>query len=155
MYELLKFAHILAMFTAASLFVGGEAYCFHVEGSRDVRAIRRVYQAAQKLDGIAIPIVILGLILGIITAINGNLDLTQTWLILAYVLFAGLMAMGIAYWGPRSKKILEAAEASPDDAMNPELTSLLTRTPVRRAIVVFDLGLWVAIIFVMVTKPFS
>ena len=67
--------------------------------------------------------VILGLILGIITAINGNLDLTQNWLIIAYVLYVAIMALGIGYWTPRSKKVLAAAEASPDDQMSPELAS--------------------------------
>lgn len=154
MYEFLKFLHILSMFAAVSLFVGGEFYLSSIERSRDVRAIRRGYQAGKRLDGIAVGAVLLGLVLGIVTAINGNLDLTQTWLILAYVLFAGIMAMGIAYWTPRSKKVLEAAEASPEEAPSPELAALLDR-PIDRPMMILDLALWVGIIFVMVIKPLS
>jgi len=153
MYEILKFFHILLMFTAVTMFVGGEFYAMHIERSGDVRAIRRMYEAAKTLDMVGVVTVILGLILGIITAINGNLDLTQTWLIIAYVLYVAIMALGIGYWTPRSKKVLAAAEASPDDAMSPELAGLL-KTP-GLALIVFDLLLWVGIIFVMVIKPFS
>ncbi|MEX2458810.1 MAG: DUF2269 family protein [Actinomycetota bacterium] len=154
MYEFLKFLHILAMFLAVSLFVGGQFYLRALERSRDVRAIRRGFQAGKTLDGVGIAAVLLGLVLGIVTAINGNLDLTQTWLILAYVLFLAIMAMGIAYWTPRSKRILEAAEASPEDAPSPALVALLER-PVDRSMMVLDLLLWAGIIFVMVIKPFS
>jgi uncharacterized membrane protein len=150
----LKFLHILSMFTAVTMFVGGEFYLSSMERSRDVRAIRRGYQAGKKLDGIGVAAAILGLVLGIVTAIAGELDLTQTWLILAYVIFAAIMAMGIAYWTPRSKRILEAAEASPDDAPSPQLDALINRSA-DKTMTVIDILLWVSIIFVMVVKPFS
>jgi uncharacterized membrane protein len=153
-YEYLKFLHILAMFTAVSLFVGGEFYLSSIGRSRDVRAIRRGYEAGKTLDTVGIVAAILGLVFGIITALNGHLDLTQTWLILAYVLFAAIMAMGMAYWTPRSKRILEAAEASPEDAPSPALQALLER-PSDRVWMIVDLALWAGIIFVMVIKPFS
>jgi uncharacterized membrane protein len=150
----LKFLHILSMFTAVSMFVGGEFYLSSMERSGDVRAIRRAYQAGKKLDGIGVAAAILGAVLGIVTALAGELDLTQTWLILAYVLFVAIMAMGIAYWTPRSKRVLAAAEASPDDAPSPELSAVINR-PADKGFVVLDLFLWAGIIFVMVIKPFS
>ena len=116
MYEILKFLHVLAMFTAVSLFVGGEWYLTSLERGGDVRAIRAGYRAAQKIDGLGVAAVLLGVALGFITALNGHLDLTQTWLLTAYGMFVTKMVLGFAYWTPRSKRILEAAEASPDEA---------------------------------------
>ncbi|MCA1727055.1 MAG: DUF2269 domain-containing protein [Actinobacteria bacterium] len=154
MYEILKFLHVVLMFTAASIFVGGEFYTLLVEGTRDPVAIRRVYQAGKRLDRLAIPAMLLGGVFGLITAINGNLDLTQTWLILGYAGFLSLVGVGIGYWTPRAKRILQAAEASPDREASPELTALLGRQGDKVPMVI-DLAIWVGIIFVMVTKPFS
>ena len=154
MYEILKFGHVLCMFTAATIFVGGEFYGFGIERSRDVPGIRRYYTVEKRLEPVAIGIVILGGILGLITALNGHLDLTQTWLVMGYGFFLALMLTGIIFWGPRSTAILEAAQASPDDAPSAELEAVLTRRhdPI---VIVFDGFLWVGVLFTMVTKPFS
>lgn len=151
MYEFLKFLHILSMFTAVSLFVGGEWYLSSLERTGDVRAIRAGYRAGKKLDGFGVAAVVLGAVLGIVAALNGNLDLTQTWLLTAYGIFVAIM---VTYWTPRSKRILEAAEASPDDAPNPALAARINQ-PKDKVMLVLDLALWVGIIFVMVIKPFS
>lgn len=154
MFEILKFAHILSMFTAVAAFVGGEMYLQHVSGSRDVRAIRRVYEAGKRNDGIGIAGFLAGIVFGILTALNGDLSLTDGWLLTAYGFVVAILAMGIGYWTPRAKKILAAAEASPDDGPSVELIALLTR-PVDRVLLAFDLLLWAGVIFVMVVKPFS
>ena len=154
MYTTLKFLHVLSMFTAVSIFVGGELYGASIERSHDVPGIRRFYRSEKKLIPKAIAIVILGGALGLITAIKGHLDLTQTWLILGYSFFVALMLLGILYWGPRSKRILAAAEASGDEGPSPELAALLDR-PRDRAFSVLDLALYAGVIFVMITKPFS
>jgi uncharacterized membrane protein len=154
MYEILKFLHVLAMFTATTIFVGNGYLLAVICRSRDVVAIRQSVKASLKLNPVGGAAVTIGVILGFITALNGNLDLTQTWLILGYVLTAGVFAMGLGYWTPKSKALLEAAEASPVEEPTAELSQRLVRlgNPV---ILVFDTLLWASIIFVMVTKPFS
>ncbi len=154
MYEILKFLHIVLMFTAVSLLVGGEFYLSSMKASGDVRAIRAGYRAGKKLDGIGVAALLLGAGFGVIAALNGSLDLTQNWLLTAYGIFVAIMVMGIAYWTPRSKRILEAAEASPDDTASPALAALINQ-PKDRLALVLDLALWAGIIFVMVVKPFS
>jgi uncharacterized membrane protein len=154
MYSTLKFLHVLSMFTAVSIFVGGELYGASIERSRDVRAIRGFYRSEKKLEPIAIGIVVLGAVLGLITAIKGHLDLTQTWLILGYVLFVTIMVFGMVYWGPRAKRILAAAEASGDEGPSPELAALIDQ-PKDRWFSVLDLALYATVILVMVKKPFS
>ncbi len=152
--EYLKFLHILFMFTAVSMFVGGEFYLMAIERGRDVPAIRRANAAGKKLDPVGGVAFTLGVGFGIATAIVGPFDLTQGWLILAYVLSGLILAKGLGYWTPRAKRIEEAAAASPDDAPSAELTALLER-PADRVMVVVDLLLWTGIIFVMVVKPLS
>jgi hypothetical protein len=150
----LKFFHILLMFAAVSIFVGGELYLMGVERAREVPAIRRANAVGKRLDPVGGAAFLIGVGLGIATAVVGPFDLTQGWLILAYVLAALILAIGLGYWTPRARRIEEAAAASPDDAPSPELVALLER-PVDRVMVGVDLLLWAGIIFVMVVKPLS
>ncbi|HEX2030715.1 MAG TPA: hypothetical protein VHL78_04845 [Actinomycetota bacterium] len=150
----LKFVHILLMFAAVSIFVGGELYLMGVERARDVPAIRRANAVGKRLDPVGGGAFILGVGFGIITAVVGPFDLTQGWLILAYILAALILGIGLGYWTPRAKRIEQAAAASPHDAPSAELAALLGR-PVDRVMVAVDLLLWAGIIFVMVVKPLS
>lgn len=154
MYETLKFLHVLAMFIATTIFVGNGYLLAVIGRSRDVAAVRESLKASLKLDPIGGASITIGVILGFITALNGNLDLTQTWLILGYVLAAAIFAMGLGYWTPKSKRLLEAAEASPVEEPTAELNERLVRLS-NPLVLAFDSLLWAAVIFVMVVKPFS
>jgi hypothetical protein len=86
--DLWKFGHIVAMFVAVSIFVGQGMLEGAVARSGDVRALRRVLAAEDRFAPIGGGILLLGVVLGFVTAIVGDLDLTQAWLVIGYVLTA-------------------------------------------------------------------
>ena len=149
-----KFLHIASMFLAVSIFVGQGMLSGAVARSGDVRALRRVLKAEDRFAPIGGGIFLLGIVFGFITAITGDLDLTQTWLIIAYVLAALILVNAFAYHIPQARKLEAAAETSPDDQPSPELRALV-EAPSAIWINVFDGLLWLAIIYLMVVKPFG
>jgi uncharacterized membrane protein SirB2 len=150
----LKFLHIVCMFGTVTLFIGGEVMLAGVARSGDVRAFRRVGAVTKKTDTVAILLLLAGVGFGLATAVTGHIDLTAGWLITAYVLVGVVFAVGLAYFTPRYERMMKAAEASPDDAPSEELARLIDPGK-ELAVMVFDIALWAAIVYVMVAKPFS
>jgi hypothetical protein len=74
------FLHIASMFAAVSIFVGQGVLSGAVARSGDVRALRRVPATEDRFAPVGGGIFALGILFGFITAISGDLDLTQTWL---------------------------------------------------------------------------
>ena len=149
-----KFLHIVLMFSAVTLFIGGEVIFAGVARSGDVRAMKRVGAVTRKADSVGLASLILGVGAGFLTATTGQFDLTARWLILAYVLVAIIFAVGLLVFTPRFERIMKAAEASPADAPSQELARLIDpRT--ERLVMVVDVALWASMIFVMVRKPFA
>jgi drug/metabolite transporter (DMT)-like permease len=147
-----KFLHVVTMFAAVSLFVGESVLFERIARSRDVPAIRRFGALAPPVVRTAIALVLLGLVFGLITVNDEHFSYTDTWVVIAYFLYAGLFALG-PFEGRFQTRITDAAKASPDDAASPQLEALISNTG-RRAIVVISMVLYVAIIYDMVMKPF-
>ena len=149
-----KFLHIASMFTAVSIFVGQGMLSGAVARSGDVPALRRVLAAEERFAPIGGAFFLLGLVFGFVTAIVGEFDLTQTWLLIAYALAIFILLMGFLYHGPQTQRLKVAAEASPDDRPSPELERL-THASSAVAVNVLDALAWLAIIYLMVAKPFG
>jgi Predicted integral membrane protein (DUF2269) len=149
-----KFLHIVSMFLAVSIFVGQGMLSGAIARSGDVRALRRMLAAEDRFQPVGGGIFLLGIVFGFVTAITGDLDLTQTWLIIAYVLAALILLNAFAYHIPYTRKLEAAAETSPDDQPSPELRALV-EAPSVIWVNVYDGLLWLAIIYTMVVKPFS
>jgi uncharacterized protein YbjT (DUF2867 family) len=149
-----KFLHIAAMFAAVSVFVGQGLLSAAIAESHDVRAIRRTLTAEARFGALGGALFLVGLGFGFVTALTGDFDLTAAWLLIAYGVAVLILATGIVYHGPRGKKLLAAAEASPD-AEPPEGLRALIQEPSARIIATIDVLVWLAIIYVMVAKPFS
>ncbi len=149
-----KFLHIASMFTAVSIFVGQGMLSGAVARSGDVLAMRRVLAAEDRFAPIGGAFFVLGVVFGFVTAIVGEFDLTQTWLVIAYVLALFILLMGFLYHAPQTQRLKVAAEASPDDHPSPELERL-THAGSVTAINMVDGLAWLAIIYLMVAKPFG
>ena len=93
---------------------------------------------------------ILGVVFGFFTAITGDLDLKQTWLVIAYVLAAFILVNGLTYHRVHAEKLKAAA-----DAEDGERARALANAPSATVMNVIDGIAWLAIIYVMVAKPFS
>lgn len=149
-----KFVHIAAMFATVSIFVGQGLLSAAITQRGDVRAIRRTLAAEARFGPIGGALFLLGIGAGVATAVTGNLDLTTGWLLLAYAITALILITGIAYHGPRGRRLQAAAESSPEEGPSEELRALIGARNARMVSAI-DLGLWLAIIYVMVAKPLS
>ena len=149
-----KFLHIAAMFAAVSVFVGQGLLSAGIARTADVRAIRRALVAETRFQPVGGVLFVLGLVFGIVAALTAEFDLTAPWLLIAYGLVVAVIATGIAYHGPRGKKLQALAEASPENEPSVALRALV-EAPSARVMAALDSLLWLAIIYVMVVKPFS
>jgi uncharacterized membrane protein len=148
-----KFLHIAFMFVAVSIFVGQGMLSGAVARSGDVHALRRVLAAEDRFAPIGGAIFLLGIVFGFLTAITGDFDLTQTWLLIAYGLTLFILVNGLTYHRSQAEK-LKAAAASPDDQASEELRAIAGAPSVAVMNTIDGLA-WLAIIYVMVAKPFS
>jgi hypothetical protein len=149
-----KYLHILAMFSAVGSIIGTETLLHRVARSGDVRAMRTAFALARPMNVITPVLFLIGVALGILAAITGGLDLLAPWLLIAYVLFAVMFALGGAVQGRWLERIAAAAAVSDNAHPSPELQRLIHD---RAALTAMYVGwiLLVAIIFLMVVKPFS
>jgi hypothetical protein len=141
-----KFLHIASMFLAVSIFVGQGMLSGTVARSGDVQALRRVLAVEDRFAPIGGGAFLLGIVFGFVTAIVGDFDLTQTWLVIGYVLAALILVTAFVYHIPTATKLKALADASPDDEPSAELKAFVD-APIGRV--------WLALIYVMVAKPFS
>jgi uncharacterized membrane protein len=146
-YALLMFVHVGAMFLATALAVGPSVLTYLVARTGDPAAIRRTLATTSSVYRVAGATYGVGILFGVLTAINGALDLTSTWLLAAYVLIALLIATNFAFerWTRRLTSALEEPAALDATVRDPTGLYYLTGMIV----------LTLAIVFVMVVKPTS
>jgi uncharacterized membrane protein len=149
-----KFLHIVAMFLAVSIFVGQGMLSGAVARSGDVPALRRVLAVEDRFAPIGGAMFVLGIVFGFLTAITGDFDLTQTWLLISYAIALFILVNGVTYHRLRAEKLKAAVEASPEDRPSDQL-SAIAGAPSAVLMNVIDGLAWLAIIYVMVAKPFS
>ena len=63
-------------------------------------------------------------VFGFLTAITGDFDLTQTWLLIGYALALFILVNGVTYHRSHAEKLKAAAAASPDDQPSDELRAI-------------------------------
>ena len=148
-----KFLHILSMFAGVTLLFTYEIVVHRAAGANEVTVVRAVGKRRTLIENWGIALIVLGIVLGVVTAVVGPYDLTQSWLLTAYGLVAVLLALGA---GPETawlNRLVAAAEADPGDGSSEGYAAAM-RDP-RRNLIWISAALYAAVIFVMVTKPFS
>lgn len=149
-----KYLHILAMFFAVALALSSEIVVRRVATAGDVRAIRAIVPRVRPLGNIATALFLSGFVFGIVAALTGQINLLAPWLILAYVAFVGATLIGALVSDPWTKRLGEAAVASPDDAPSDGLRGVIA-DPVARAGTWALMVLVAALVYFMVVKPFA
>ena len=149
-----KFLHIASMFVAVSIFVGQGMLSGAVARSGDVRAVRRILAAEDRFAPIGGGVFLLGIVFGFITAITSDFDLTETWLLIGYALSLFILVNGLTYHRSQAEKLKVAAAAGSEDQLSDELRAL-AGAPSGVVMNVIDGLAWLAIIYVMVAKPFA
>jgi len=122
--------------------------------SGDVRALRRVLAAEDRFAPVGGGIFLLGIALGLVAAIVVGFNLTEPWLVIGYFLAAIILINAFWYHIPTSNKLKALTEASSDEEPSPELRAAIN-APIGAVMNVVDSVVWLALIFVMVAKPFS
>lgn len=146
------FLHVLTMFVAVAMAYGPAMLM--VSAGSDVRTLRGVTTANDRLQRIVGPTFMLGIALGFVAIFVHRFNPLATWLLIAYGLIVAAIAITILFTNPWLKRVSAAAQASPDDAPSAELRELLG-SPRNRALLILDAGIIVLIIADMVLKPFS
>ena len=97
---------------------------------------------------------LLGVVFGFLAAITSDFDLTATWLLIGYALALFILVNGLTYHRTQAEKLKTAAAAGSGIEPSEELRALATA---RSSVVMnaIDGLAWLAIIYVMVAKPFS
>jgi uncharacterized membrane protein len=149
-----KFLHIASMFVAVSIFVGQGMLSGAVARSGDVRAVRRVLAAEDRFAPIGGGLFLLGIVFGFITAITSDFDLKETWLLIGYGLSLFILVNGLTYHRMQAEKLKAAAAGGSEDQPSEELRAL-AGAPSGVVMNVIDGLAWLAIIYVMVAKPFA
>lgn len=152
--SILKFLHIAAMFTAVAISFGPAVLLRAAVRTGRTRTILGVADTAVATSRFIGPIFVLGVIFGLTTAALGGFDFTAPWLLIAYVLFVAGVLVGALGEGRHTARVAALATANAGDVPGPELSAALTDPRANLVFWAFTLII-VAIIFDMVTKPFS
>ncbi|HYL26262.1 MAG TPA: hypothetical protein VEW74_00440 [Candidatus Nitrosotalea sp.] len=150
---MISFLHVLLAFTAIALLVIPGLMLEMVANTRDVNLIRRMFALGKFHGQLGGPIALLTAIAGLIAAWQLGVSLTSGWLIAAYIVFVLVIGIGIGYHSRRELKIGALAQASPLDAPSPELAAAID-DPLRVPALWVSAILWIALIWLMVVKPF-
>jgi hypothetical protein len=145
-----KYAHVVAMFAAVTIQVGSDLYFLRVARNGDANATSRLGHAIRRRGAIEGPILEIGILFGLLTALLGGFNFLAPWLIASYVLIAIGLLNVFRVAAPAFTSILDAADAS--DAAG--IAKLLETGPYRLAALVNAL-MYATVIFMMVVKPFS
>lgn len=136
------------MFSVAAAWIGSNVLSVLVARTGDATAFRRLSERSRPVQLFGVALFGLGLLAGLGAALAGAINLTAPWLLIAY----GLVAVALVYgnlWLPRQRApINEAAERGED--LRALATGRWASLLLGEAIL-----LWLALIFVMVVKPFS
>lgn len=146
----LKFLHVATMFTAVTLVVGGDIYFLRVAGRGHAEATARLGHAIRHRGPFTGPIIEIGVVFGILTALSGGFDLLAPWLIGAYVVVIAMTFLAFRFGAPAFTDILRVAETGDDDGV----ARLIDSGPYRR-IALIDGALFGIAIFLMVVKPLA
>jgi hypothetical protein len=152
--RLTVFLHVLSMFTAVAATYGSAFLTHRAVATRHVPTIRAVYSTARTLAQAGPVFFIVGLLFGLLSIFTEGLNPFRPWLLIAYVLFAIAMAVGLRIHAPYARSVAIAAEASPDMAPSPELNRAMDN-PQEAFAYWLDYVVVTVLIFDMIIKPFG
>jgi hypothetical protein len=148
-YLLLKFLHVGPMFLATALAVGPSVLLYLIARTGNVDTIRRAFAHTTSVFRAGGALYGLGLLFGFLAAVNGQIDLTASWLITAYALVGVLIVFNLGFerWTKRIERAVEDA-SSPGTDLDAAVRSRVPIYALAGMIV-----LTISIVFVMVIKP--
>ena len=98
--DFVPFLHVAAMFTAVTLTVGGDLYFLRVAIEGNAIATSRLGHAIRRRGPITGPIIEIGVVFGILTAILGGFNLLAPWLVGAYIVIIVMTVLAFRVAAP-------------------------------------------------------
>jgi len=144
-----KFFHIVSMFSAVTLLVGGDVLFHALRRTGDRAALRRFLAVVNPLFGAGVGLLTLGVVFGLVTAATGGFDFLARWLVGAYVIVAVLYVVGLVVGLPYYRNASRALATDGDAAT---VRRVLDDPRGWGSLAISAVG-YVAIIFLMVVKP--
>ncbi|MBV8153876.1 MAG: DUF2269 family protein [Candidatus Eremiobacteraeota bacterium] len=151
--SIVLFFHVVVAFAAVAFLVIPGVMLEIAAHTHDVPFIRKAYGIGSFHGKIGGPLAILILPLGVAAAWTAGIPLGSGWLIVSYVTYAVVIAIGIGYHMRRELRIAALSQTSPDAAPSPELLAALD-DPLNQPMLWISAILWIALIALMVAKPF-
>jgi small-conductance mechanosensitive channel len=150
-----KLLHVLFVVFGIGFIIGPGFIVHRIVHSKDVRAIRTGLRIMIPIGKAGPPLMMAGAVMGLVAAYVGSYNFLAPWLIATYLIFITMVILGAAFHDPWLKRVLTAAEASPDDQMSPALQEAVN-TPKGGQIVVFAAPVAImTFVILMVLKPFN
>jgi uncharacterized membrane protein len=150
-YLFLKFLHVGSMFLGTALAIGPIALFVLILWTGDAHAIRRAFRFAEPLSRAGGVLYGLGVVFGVVTALNGGIDLTDAWLVTTYALLVGLVVTNL-YADRWMKRVHVAAEAAGERTEAAALDAWRRSSRPVWSLVAAAL-LTLGLVFTMVVKP--
>jgi hypothetical protein len=150
-----KFLHISTMIAAVTLALGPSFVFDRVAASGDVVATRAFLSRMAIFDRLIPGLFVTGAVFGLLAAATIGFNLLAPWLVVAYTVFVGMMAMH-ATVGSRWRASLGRTLASvpAGAAISPDVATVAAAT-VGKVVYWVTAVATVTIVFDMVAKPFS
>jgi len=151
LYTIMKFVHIAAAIVLVGSYLLAPVLHGAIRSATDVRALRALARLQHRVIGASGPAAALVLAAGVYMTLAGW-SFTHGWIVVSITLFVtnGTLAMSVV--DPHVKKLLTAADGATDGPLDGELTNLVHNARVVGALRIV-VGIDLAIIFLMVTKP--
>jgi uncharacterized membrane protein len=151
--RLFKMLHVLAVIALGGGFVL-EAMCGPLVAKArsvgEVRAFARLMYISENV--LSIPAVLFIAGFGYATAGREHIDMNTTWLVIAQVLFYGIVILAIVFLRTAANKLHKLAQATPDGPVTPEIIAQV-KQPLPAIIGMVTSVMFVAIVYLMVVKP--
>src|SRR5450432_1245037 len=125
MWLIFKVIHVSAILLGVGLSLGTELLLFRIARSKDVLAIRAGFSLADPLLKTAIPLYMVGLVMGLSTVRTGGWSFIAPWLVISYAIFALMIFLNLGLRAPWAKRVLATARASADQEPSAALRATL------------------------------
>jgi len=119
----------------------------------DVQTIRSVFSILVARGRLAGPLAILAALFGFWLAREMGYSYTAGWLIVSYIAFVIVLAVGIGVHARWEQRVLAAAQSSTTGGITPELTAIIN-DKVNIVFYVVSLTCWFVLFYCMIVRPF-
>lgn len=152
MSDLVLLLHFVLGLLAFGILPLTNIFYHRISANADVQTIRAIFGAATLGGQIGGAAVVLAGLAGFWLVSLMGLSFTSLWLIITYVIFVVLLAVGFGYFAPHGARILALAKTEPDGAPSAQLRAMVN-DPLTTYLTYLSAILWFALFYLMIVRP--